>query len=381
MASFAGEFTLQQPERVITGPGRVSTLAREIDRLDRRRAIIVTGRTLGASPLLQRVADPLGERLVQVFTGSRQHVPDATVCDLTRAIRDLDADCVISFGGGSPIDTAKAAIHGLLVEQGTRSQQAPLPVHLAVPTTLSAGEFTAVAGITDERTLVKRAVRDPRLVARVVIMDPELTRATPRWLWAASGIRALDHAIESIYSSRHHPLGDTLATKAIQLLVRHLGPSADGPSGDLLDHRGHCQLAAWLSVFGMVNAGFGLSHVFGHQIGPRWNVPHGVTSCIVLPHAMRFMASVAARRFGPIAEGYGIPFDPANPLPGALACADRTRAFIDGLQLPSRLRDVNVPADEAGDIATIVHEALEDAGAVDRPVAREELLAVLEAAY
>ena len=381
MPAFEGDFTLHQPERVIAGPGKISALPQEIDRLGRTRAVVVTGRTLRSSPLLEAVVGPLGARVVEVFGGARQHVPGGSVCDLAGVIRETRADCIVSFGGGSPIDTAKAAIHAVLPEAGTARGESRPPVHVAVPTTLSAGEFTNLAGVTNEETRVKRAVADARLVARVVIMDPELTAETPRWLWAASGIRALDHAVESIYSNRHHPLGDALATRAIQMLVRHLPASLDTAAPSVLEHRGHCQMAAWLSVFGMINAGFGLSHVLGHQIGPRWNVAHGVTSCIVLPHAMRFMARLAPDRFGPIAEGYGIPFDRATPLPSALACADRTRDFIASLELPSRLRDVHVPGGELGEIAAVVHDALEESGAVDRDVAREELLAVLADAF
>ena len=99
-------------------------------------------------------------------------------------------------------------------------------------------------------------------------------------------------------------------------------------------------MAAWMCVFGVTNAGFGLSHALGHQIGPRWNVPHGMTSCITLPHAMRFMADLAPERFRPIAEGFGVPFDPAEPRRAALACADRAAAFIAQFDVPQRLRDV-----------------------------------------
>ena len=378
MPAFSGEFTLHQPERVITGPGRAGALGDALDRLGLRRALVVTGRSLGASPLLGRVTGPLGARLAGVFAGCRQHVPAGTVGELARAIRESGADTVVSFGGGSPIDTAKAAVHVLLREAGGASAHAPL--HVAIPTTLSAGEFTAVAGVTDDTTRVKRAVSDPRLVPRVVIMDPELSVETPRWLWAASGVRALDHAVESIYSHRHHPLGDALAARAIQMLTAHLQASLDTAAPDVLDRRTECQMAAWLSVFGMINAGFGLSHVLGHQIGPRWNVPHGVTSSIMLPHAMRFMARVAPARFGPIAAGFGIPFDEAHPAATALACADRAQAFVASLDLPSRLRDVSVPCDRVGDIAAVVHAALEEAGAVDRPVARDEVLDVLRSA-
>jgi alcohol dehydrogenase class IV len=92
----------------------------------------------------------------------------------------------------------------------------------ATPTTLSAAEYTYGGGVTDEKTLVKSVVSDPRLQPRTVINDPELTLETPEWLWVATGMRALDHAIETIYAKRHHPLSDALGAKAISLLVEHL---------------------------------------------------------------------------------------------------------------------------------------------------------------
>src|SRR5262249_19394093 len=153
-----------------------------------------------------------------------------------------------------------------------------------------------------------------------------------------------DHAVEAIYSVRHHPVGDTMAARGLALIVEHLLPSIrasgdEGARARRLDHRLQCQMAAWLSVYGMTNAGFGLSHALGHQIGPRWNVPHGFTSCITLPHAMRFMADRAPERFGPIAAGLGLPFDVDRPRDSARACADRVAAFIAQFDVPRRLRD------------------------------------------
>ena len=223
-------------------------------------------------------------------------------------------------------------------------------IQIAIPTTLSAGEYTYAGGVTDEKTLVKSGVSDPRLQPRTVINDPELTLATPDWLWVATGMRALDHAIETIYAIRHHPLSDALGAKAIALLVEHLAASIKTSGAEQLAHRGYCQIAAWFSIFGSMNTRFGISHLLGHQIGPRWNVPHGVTSCITLPHAMRFMAEIAPERFGPIAEGFHVPFDPGNPKAGALACADRTAQFIARFDVRHTLKDAGVPRAEIGDI-------------------------------
>jgi alcohol dehydrogenase len=363
---------------VISGPGTLDVLPAELDRYGCRRAVIVTGATLGASPLVDRVRSLLGARSVSVFTGARQHVPASTVHALAGVVRESDADALVSVGGGSPIDTAKGVVHAILAH-GERS--GAIPIHIAVPTTLSAGEFTDVAGITDDETRIKHAVYHTRLAPRTVVADPEVTRQTPSWLWAASGVRALDHAVETLYARRRHPISEPLAERAIRMLVTHLPLSVTDDGDAALDHRGACQMAAWLAVFGVTNAGFGLSHVLGHQIGPRWDVPHGITSAIVLPHVMRFMAGIAGDRFGPIARGLDVAFDPSAARAGANACADRVAAEVARLGLPGRLREVAVPRNELDSVAAVVAGLMDRASVVDGPVGREALARILEAAY
>lgn len=373
MEAPSADFVLTKLERVISGPGKIAALGEELGRRGLRRALIVTGKTLGGSPLLERITRAAGASCVGVFTGVQQHVPRSSVRQLQAETERADADCLVSFGGGSPIDTCKAASHALLDSREL--------VHIAVPTTLSAGEYTHAAGITDETTRVKSGVSDPRLQPRAVFNDPELTMQTPHWLWAATGIRALDHAVESIYAIRHHPLSDALGARAIALLREHLPASIEAGPAEQIAHRGHCQMAAWFSIFGSMNTRFGLSHLLGHQIGPRWNVPHGVTSCITLPHVMRFMAKIAASRFGPIAEGFGIPFDPDHPEATALACADHTAQFIARFHVPHTLHDADVPRAEIGEITPTVQHEVERSGVVDRPITAQEATALLEAAY
>jgi len=375
------DFQFPRLERVISGERTVDSLASEIDRRGLKRAIIVTGRTLGASALLNRITQPLGDRCVLVFTEARQHVPSCSVADLAKAIDSRHADCVISFGGGSPIDTVKAAIHTLLTGGRDSLPTDNGPTHIAIPTTLSAGEFTAVVGITDEKTRVKRAVSDARLVPRTVYTDPTVTLETPGWLWAASGVRALDHAVETIYSVRRHPLSEAAASRGLSMLLEHLPASLSTTGAEQLEHRLQCQMGAWLSVFGLTNAGLGLSHALGHQIGPRWNVAHGVTSCITLPHAMRFMATAAPERFGPIAQSFGIPFDATHPKGTALECADRMADFITQFGLPQRLRDVQVPLEEIREVADLVHGILDSAHVSNRLLNREQLASILTGAY
>ena len=369
----AGEFNLSRLERVIYGPGKIAALKDEMERRELHRALVVTTDVVADLPILKDVTGALGARCAGVFAGVVMHVPRKTTELLQHEIERVNADSLVSFGGGSPIDSSKVAAYGLLPRREL--------IHIAVPTTLSAAEYTHAGGVTDESTRVKSGVYDPRVLPRTVINDPKLTLATPDWLWVTTGMRALDHAIECAYAIRHQPISDALASKSIALLTQHLPASIRTEGDERLAHRGHCQVAAWFSIFGAMNTRFGLSHLLGHQIGPRWNVPHGVTSCITLPNSMRFMAAIAPERFGPIAEGYKIPFDPENPKPAALACADRTAAFIAQFDVPKTLRAAGVPREEIQQIVAPIAHELEHQGVVDRPVSEKEVLELLESVY
>ncbi len=393
MDKTTGEYDFTRLETVVFGVGKVVTLGRELSRRGAKRALIVTGKTLGQSKLLDEVKRAAGNALAGVFTGAAQHVPSQTVTELVAEARRVGADAMVSFGGGSPIDTVKNAAWQLMGGRAgsrtidlagavTTSGSGGEILHIAIPTTLSAGEFTPGGGVTDESTKVKGVVADPRLQARAVILDPALTVETPAWLWASTGMRALDHAVEGSYSTRHQLVTDTLASKAIALLNAHLLPSLQTYGDDELEHRVQCQLAAWLSNFGMSsNSRGGISHALGHQIGPMWNVPHGITSCITLPHVMRLMAGVAADRFAPIAQGFEVRFDPRSPRSSAMECADRTARFIGKFDVPTRLRDVGVPREEISRIAGTVLEEVKHANTVGVEVTREELVQLLEAGY
>ncbi|HEY6418457.1 MAG TPA: iron-containing alcohol dehydrogenase [Candidatus Binataceae bacterium] len=388
MEPTSGEYNFTRLESVIFGAGKIERLGRELERRRAKRALIVTGKTLGGSKLLEVVKQAAGPALAGVFAGAQQHSPSKTVTALAAEARRVEADALVSFGGGSPIDTAKAAAMAILggrarageVRRDGDGAAKPALLHIAIPTTLSAAEFTPGGGVTDEATREKGGVWDPRLQPRVVILDPELTAATPAWLWASTGMRALDHAVEAAYSARRQIVTDALAARAIALLVAHLKPSLQGGAAEI-EHRVQCQYAAWLSIFGAMNTRLGISHALGHQIGPYWDVPHGYTSCITMPHVMRFMANIAPERFGAIAEGFGVRFDPENPRLAALECADRTAKFISQFEVPTRLRDVNVPHAELSRVAGTVLAELERARSVGAEVTLESLVTLLEAAY
>ncbi|MGH9203982.1 MAG: iron-containing alcohol dehydrogenase, partial [Vicinamibacterales bacterium] len=224
---------------------------------------------------------------------------------------------------------------------------------IAIPTTLSAAEFSHLAGFTDEATKSKTGFADPRTTPRVAILDAEMTLSTPMWLWLASGIRALDHAVETLYSPGYHPVNDVLALQAIRGLFEFLPRSKVEPEN--LEVRQQCQLAAWMSFFGpaSVNAAAGLSHTIGKRIGATYDVPHGVTSCIILAHVMRYKATsdADAAHLAPMARALNLVTGQASDREAALAAAIAVAGLVMQLGLPSRLRDVKVPQDALEDIA------------------------------
>jgi alcohol dehydrogenase class IV len=345
------EYRYSLLEKVIFGPGAIVRVPAEIDHLGKKRAFVVTGKSISTkTDLVPKLEALLGARFAGAYNGCQQHVPSRAVDEAVAAAHTADADIIISFGGGSTVDTAKITTLRLL---GERPHDA-IP-HIAIGTTLSASEFTAVAGITDKSTGIKSICRDPRIVPNIVVLDPEVTVATPSELWAATGIKALDHAVEALWSLNAQPITDVLAMQAIRNLKKFLPMSIKEP--DNMEARGECQLAAWLSIFGMANVGVRLSHIIGHQIGARWNIPHGVTSCIALAPCMRFLAPETLDRQALIANALGVGTAGLTPEAVAAGAAEAVEVLIDSFGLPRRLRDVG--ADESA-LPSLAHAIIEE---------------------
>jgi alcohol dehydrogenase class IV len=237
----------------------------------------------------------------------------------------------------------------------------PVP-HIAVTTTLSAGEFTSGVGITDPVRGVKESFGAPQVTPRVVILDPEMTVDTPAWLWASTGMRAVDHAVERLYSPKHNPLSDTLCQQALRYLFHHLPRGTHDPQD--LDARLHCQLGAWMSIIGFATVRTGISHAIGHQLGGHCHVPHGQTSCIMLPHAMEFNLPVAADRLALVAEAAGLESYKVTTEQAARAGIDAVRRFIGELGCPRRLRDVGV---HERDFPVLAEAVLEEVPMMENP--------------
>jgi maleylacetate reductase len=214
---------------------------------------------------------------------------------------------------------------------------------IAVPTTLSAGEYTASAGCTDTVREIKESFSHPLMMPKNVVLDPRATLHTPEWLFLSTGIRAVDHAVEDICSPLCQPISEGASYHALRLLGGGLMGIKTDPLD--LDARLDAQLGAWMSMVGsQTGVPKGASHGIGHVLGGTAHVPHGYTSCVMLPHVLRFNAATNPDRQALVSEALGRPGEPA---------ADVVAALIAGLGLPQRLRDVGVTEDQLDRIAEL----------------------------
>jgi alcohol dehydrogenase class IV len=318
------EHRFNASEHVVVGPDTVQRLPAECDARGMSRVVVVTGRTLRErTPVIAEVERLLGERRVATYSGITEHVPASAVQELTGVLRDSRADGVVSVGGGSPIDGSKAALYHL--DGGTT-------VQIAVPTTLSAAEFTPTAGVTDDATRRKGGIADPRLTPRSVILDPRITVHTPERLWLSTGIRALDHGVETVYAPEGDHFAIELALRAIAMLRRAL-PACRADAADL-DARQEAQVAAWYSGIGLAAVSVMPSHPLGRVLGASFGVGHGITSCVLLPASIDWMAQQSPDRVMPLCEAFGV----AQPGEVGNAC----REFVRGLGLPTTLREAGL---------------------------------------
>jgi alcohol dehydrogenase class IV len=307
-------------------------------------------------------------------------------------------DVIVSFGGGSVNDTARGLALGLS-EGITHADQfddyavrfrypntlevpvlrnEPLP-QIGLPTTLSAAEYTPAMGITSEAERRKYVYQADSLGAAAVLLDPDLTRATPDRLWCATGMKAMSDAIEQIYSRRPNVMVEALALRAVRWFYRYLPPSIAGPSPARDQSRLRCLLAAWFVNSGMFQANtmVGVGAGLRHQLGAMFDIPHGEASCVLLPHVLRFNAQTVPDRYSALAEAFGIEETDVDTVDGVI---ERVTGFVERLGLPSTLGALGVSADK---LRAVAEYTMEDATIRGNPrdvEGPEELVSLLEEA-
>ena len=357
----SGVYRFPAMESVIFGKRFDEALAQEINRIDARAVFILASGTLSrTTDTVDRLRHMLGNRCADVCAKIGPDTPRIDVVAAANAARETGADLIVTLGGGSVTDAAKMV--GLCLGNGlTEPSQldnyrariaadgtirrpevgAPRVRSIAIPTTLSAGEYTASAGCTDTARHVKESYGHPLMMPRTVILDPAVSVHTPEWLFLSTGIRAVDHAVEDICSVDGQPIAEGASFHALRLLGRGL-PAVKADPGDL-DARLDCQIGAWMSMVGsQTGVSKGASHGIGHVLGGTAGVPHGYTSCVMLPHVLRFNHPVNPEMQARVSEALGRPGEPA---------AEVVAGLISGLGLPTRLSDVGVDPEQLDIIA------------------------------
>ena len=364
-------FQYANPGVIHWGPGCVrEKLEEELRRVGARRVLLVTTRSaVNDARLAPAVESVLGDRLVGRFSAVGQHAPVRAIAEAAETARSVRADALVSLGGGSPIDTAKAAAFSLATgidlgkEEGrARARDATIDrvlPHLAIPTTLSVAELSGSAGFSAEGTREKVGVAAPALRPAAVFYDAELALCTPLPLWLSTGIRAVDHAAETLLAPGDHPLPDTVAVEGLRRLQAGLLAVRERPDDPAA--RTDCQLGGWFSFLLPGPAARGLSHTLGKRLGSRHGIPHGVTSCLLLPHVLRYLAPRHPGVMARIAGALGAPHA-ADGVADLVARLDLPRHLsawnLSEADLVEAARPLATPDHPEADLLAILHAAL-----------------------
>jgi len=334
-------------DEVVFGQPAAAAIVAQMDRLGASRAfLMVSGSLNRQTDEIAKIRDALGARCAGLFDAMPPHTPREAVIAASEAARAANADLIVTVGGGSITDGAKAvqlclannirsveAIDSIRVVKGVAPPLTPpLVRQISVPTTIAGGEFSSIAGVTNAATRVKEMLRHDLVMPRAAILDPAITVHTPEWLFLSTGIRAVDHCVEGLCSAECHPYAEAQAVKGLSLLARGLPRVKADPSD--LAARMDCQIGTWLSM-GPLSSGvpMGASHGIGYVLGAVYDVPHGHTSCVMLPFVMRWNRVTNAGRQALVANAMGHAGEDAG---------DVLDDFIRGLGMPRSLREVGV---------------------------------------
>ena len=324
------------------------------------RILISVSRSLAAnSPIVKELRQKLGERIIDVVSVLTEHTPYDKVFELAAAISGSRATHVLSIGGGSVIDGAKIALlvanrkvkdaaelEGIASGSGNALELTSWPIqHIAVPTTLSGAEFTPIAGATSSITGRKTGFAHAHLVPNYIILSSTLSQYTPERLWLSTGIRAVDHAVETICAPGVDPDIAGFCAKGLGLLYTGMQGTRRDPESLL--HRENSQLGVYYATAGISRYRMGASHGLGYLLGVIGHVPHGITSCVFLPAVLAYNLSETEGPQADLAKVLGVA--------SAAEVSPALKRFIGDLGLPNRISALDI-SDEA--IAEIKSAAL-----------------------
>ncbi len=358
----AGRYTVQPIDQIIFGVPLGEAIVAEADRIGASRVFVTSTRSLSQleNGPLQRAIKALGPRHVGTYSRISAHSPREDVIAGANAARAANADLLVAVGGGSVIDATKAMLLCLWLgldtieamepyRDGIDGARTPAPIKLpadpirmiAITTTLSASEFKGTAGVTLSATNSKQSFNHRLMTPRTVILDPEATLDTPLWLLYATGIRAVDHACEGYCNPKANLATEAQSLQGLKLLHRALPRVKADPAS--LEARMEAQFGMWQAIApSQAGVAMGASHGIGYALGATFRVPHGHTSCVMLPAVLTWNSAVNGERQKALSEAMGEPSRPAGEL---------VRELVAGLDQPTTLRDVGIKRENLDEIA------------------------------
>ena len=341
-------FAYNCPTSVVAGHGALTAIYKEITNLGCRRALILTDPGVKKAGLAQMVKDALADFCVGIYD---KIPPDPDLESVDAAVasaRELKADCIVSVGGGSVIDSAKGVC--VTLKNGGKANDhlnllvltEPQTPHISVPTTAGTGsEVTNVAVLTSKGAGRKLFIADTHIMPNTAILDPRFTMTLPREMTVSTAMDAMTHAVEALTSILSNQICDGQALHAIRLINENLPLVVKDGANEKA--RLNMQIAASMAGWAFTIAQVGLAHGMAHTVGTLHHVPHGAACGIVLPKVMRYNVDKAADKLALAAQALGVHTAGMEVRDAALAAADAVEALMKKVGHPMRLRDVGVP--------------------------------------
>ncbi len=386
-------FQFNLPTKIIFQAGISKDFSNELGSFGISSLLIITDKFLFDSGLINPIVEGIKNSGIEKIVIFSEVPPNSEIKIVQKAAdlgKSIDADGILAIGGGSVMDTAKAAnillsMGGDLVNDysGAQTLTAPLKPLIAIPTTAGTGsEVTKVAVILDEEKEVKLSFVDRFLVPNLAVLDPELTLSLPPKLTAMTGMDALTHAIEAFTSLEKNPFSDGLAMKAIQLVFDYLPLAVK--EGKNLQARSALLTASNMAGVAFDHAMVGVVHSMSHATGAISHVPHGLANSILLPWGMEYNFEVAKENYAALALPLKINVSSLSIDEQAKAVIQKVVSLRQELKticdLPDRLKDAQV---KESDLSKIAGLAVEDGSSFYNPreVVEEEILKTLQKAY
>ncbi len=367
------------PTTIVFGSGAVRTVAEHVKRTGAKRALVVCDAGVVKVGIAERVRKLLEEGGVAaaVFDGVDPNPVEKNVFDGVAAYKAHDAGAIVALGGGSPLDAGKLIALKVTHDRplvdyddatgGDRFIRADVPPIVTIPTTAGTGSEVGRSGVvTLPATGRKTVIFSPHLLAKVAILDPELTRSMPARITAATGFDALTHCLEAYCSLGDHPMADAIAIGGLELCASHLARAVE--HGDDLAARGGMMKAAMMGAVAF-QKGLGACHSLAHPLSSEKNLHHGLANALCLPAVVDFNESAIHDRL----ERVRTILDRS-----AKTCAEAVRAMRKRVGLPEGLGAEGV---SEGDVAKLADKAIEDAchRCNPRPVSRDDLAGLYRA--